>query len=86
MLMLSLLWLALGPCCALLVLLARKQASYRYRITPLPLLLLESAALALVMGWLGTWLFGRITATACVLWGVPCGTWVLSVMERRRYL
>lgn len=78
MIALSFLWLGLGLCNALLIWIARPAhngiASRHYFIL---FLLLIGMLVALVTGWLGTWLYGRIAATACVLWITPTCLWLL---------
>ncbi len=32
---------------------------------------------ALATGWLGTWMYGRVAATACVVWVTPVCLWLL---------
>lgn len=82
---LSLLWLILGPCSTLLISLA--QPIHHRRATSLLLLLLTSTLLSLATGWLGTWLYGRIAATALILCLTPTCLWLLMwLRERRRSL
>jgi hypothetical protein len=78
MLALSLLWLGLGLCLALLMCIARP-AHYAIRSRPLFLLFLSLASMlvALATGWLGTWMYGRVAATVCVVWVVPLCLWLL---------
>lgn len=78
MLALSFLWLGLGLCIASLMCVARP---VRFSIRSQPLfmlfLLLTSMLVALATGWLGTWLYGRVAATVCVVWVTIVCLWLL---------
>lgn len=67
MLILSLLWLAIGLVCGLLCLAAHVRPAAWSRSSWLMLLLIAGVS-GYLGGWLGVWLFGRLFAPFTALW------------------